>query len=115
MLNLDELDAFQVLYLTTMGRITGQPRTIEIWFVGYQRALYVLAEHYHQAQWVKNITMNPLVNVRIGSHGLHASARLLDPAADSDSWLAVRELSKKKYGWDDGLPVQLTPLGTSDQ
>jgi F420H(2)-dependent quinone reductase len=38
----DVLRHEKVLYLTTTGRKTGKPRTIEIWFVAYERHLYVL-------------------------------------------------------------------------
>ncbi len=110
MQNIDELAALRVLYLTTTGRITGQPRTVEIWFVAYQGRLHVLAEHFHQTNWVNNIKMNPLVSVRIGGRQLQASARILDPGLDADSWRAVQDLSREKYGWGDGLPVELTPV-----
>ena len=47
-----QLDAVQVLDLTTLGRISGLRRTIEIWFVVHQDNVYVLAEHGREAQWV---------------------------------------------------------------
>ncbi len=34
----------QVLYLTTVGRRTDQPREIEIWFVVWCERLYLFAE-----------------------------------------------------------------------
>jgi deazaflavin-dependent oxidoreductase (nitroreductase family) len=110
MRTIDEFAELQVLYLTTTGRITGKPRTIEIWFVVYQKDLYVLAEHYHRANWVQNIKMNPVVNIRIGDHNeMAARARILDPRLDSESWRSVQALAIEKYGWGDGLPVQLSP------
>jgi hypothetical protein len=58
--------------------------------------------------WVRNIKINPLVSVRIGAHNLEARARILDPALDADSWRAVQDLATEKYGWGEGLPVQIT-------
>ena len=49
----------QVLYLTTIGRRTGLPRDIEIWFVVCGGRFYLLAETGEAAGWVKNIRQNP--------------------------------------------------------
>ena len=108
--SLDQLAALQVLYLTTTGRISGEPRTIEIWFVAHQRYLYLLAEHYQQAHWVKNIMNNPMVHVRIGGKDMDARARILELGLDAELWRTVQGLARKKYGWGAGLPVQLTPI-----
>jgi deazaflavin-dependent oxidoreductase (nitroreductase family) len=113
MQNVDELAELPVLYLTTTGRSTGQPRTIEIWFVVYKSDFYVLAEHFHEANWVRNIKMNPIVNIRIGDCQEAARARILHPSLDADSWRSVQALARKKYGWGDGLPVQLSPNSAS--
>jgi deazaflavin-dependent oxidoreductase (nitroreductase family) len=99
----------QYLYLTTTGRITGQPREIEIWFVESQGKLYILAEHFHKAQWVKNIERNPRVRVRVGSSEFEATARVLDKKLDAATWKLAQELEREKYGWGDGLPVEITP------
>jgi len=110
MLNLDEFSGLHVLYLTTVGRISGLPRTIEIWFVAHQGDLYLFAEHHHQTGWVKNIEKNPLVQVRIGGAELEARARILDHNLDAALWRTVQDLATQKYAWGEGLPVQLTPI-----
>jgi deazaflavin-dependent oxidoreductase (nitroreductase family) len=110
MWNANQFPGLQVLYLTTTGRISGQPRTIEIWFVAHEGDLYILAEHHHRADWVKNIAANPLVHVRIGGHELDARGRILDPALDADLWRTIQSLAREKYGWGEGLPVQLKPV-----
>ena len=56
----------QVLYLTMMGRKTGLPREIEIWFVVWCERLYLFAETGEAPGWVKNIRREPKVTVRIG-------------------------------------------------
>ena len=99
----------QYLYLTTTGRVTGRPRDIEIWFVARSGTLYVLAEHFHDAQWVKNIARDPRVRVRLGEREFGAVARPLDREREADEWQAAQRLAREKYGWGEGLPVRITP------
>lgn len=100
----------QVLYLTTIGRSTGLPREIEIWFVVCRERLYLFAEHREAAGWVKNIRRNPKVSVRLGEQQIDATARVLDRHADRKLWDEVAAIADRKYGWGDGLPVEITPL-----
>jgi len=100
----------QVLYLTTMGRRTGLPRQIEIWFVFCRERLYVFAESGEAAEWVKNIRRNPKVTVRIGEYQIDATARVLDRQADRKLWEQVAAIAVHKYGWGEGLPVEITGL-----
>ena len=102
-----DLSNNQYLYLTTIGRISGEPRQIEIWFVQFQGRFYVLAEHFHKAQWVKNIERNPKVRVRVGDKEFDATARVLDEKLDRESWQTAQRLSAEKYDWGEGLPVEI--------
>jgi deazaflavin-dependent oxidoreductase (nitroreductase family) len=109
-----ELNSFRderVLYLTTTGRKSGQPRTIEIWFVISQQRIYLVAELGLQAHWVRNILANPQVLIEIKATRLLARARILNREQDQGEWLAVENHSIQKYGWGKGLPVaiELTP------
>jgi deazaflavin-dependent oxidoreductase (nitroreductase family) len=107
MANQTEPSTLEYLYLTTIGRITGEPREIEIWFVESKGKLYILAEQLHDAQWVKNIERNPRVRVRLGARRFEATARVLDRERDRPTWLTVQRLASEKYGWGDGLPVEI--------
>jgi deazaflavin-dependent oxidoreductase (nitroreductase family) len=100
----------QVLYLTTVGRRTGLPREIEIWFVVWCERLYLFAETREAAGWVRNIRRNPKVKVRIREWNIEAMARVLDPRADRKLWDRVAAIANRKYGWGDGLPVEITPF-----
>jgi deazaflavin-dependent oxidoreductase (nitroreductase family) len=99
----------QFLYLTTTGRISGRPREIEIWFVQFDGRYYILAEHFHRTQWVKNIIHNSRVRFRVDDRELEATARVLDETRDKTEWQLARRLEQEKYGWSDGLVVELTP------
>jgi len=100
----------QVLYLTTIGRRSGLPREIEIWFVVYRERFFLFAETGEAAGWVKNIKRNPEVSVRIGERQSGGTARVLDRQADRTLWDQVAALSEQKYGWGDVLPVEITPF-----
>lgn len=99
----------QVLYLTTFGRRTGLPREIEIWFVFCSDRFYLFAETREAAGWVKNIRQNARVKVRIGDQQIDATARVLDRQADRKLWDEVAAIADRKYGWGDGLPVEIMP------
>jgi deazaflavin-dependent oxidoreductase (nitroreductase family) len=98
----------QYLYLTTTGRKTGLPREIEIWFTELDNRYYLIAEHRHRAQWVQNIEHNPQISFRVGAQTYTGTGRIIDEANERPLWQRVRELSDSKYGWSDGLIVELT-------
>lgn len=106
----EDFSKIQYLYLTTMGRRTGLPREIEIWFVAHAGRFYILAEHFQRAQWVKNIIANPSVQVRIRGREFKATARVLDEQGDADLYQLAQRLEREKYDWGDGLPVEITPI-----
>jgi deazaflavin-dependent oxidoreductase (nitroreductase family) len=101
----------EFLYLTTTGRRSGQPREIEIWFTERDGRYYLVAEHGEQTGWVQNLRTNPRVTVRGGERAFAASARVVDTAADGVLRDDVRGRSERKYGWSDGLVVELAPSG----
>ena len=68
----------KVLHLTTIGRRTGVPRELEIWFVVYRDRFYLFAETGEAAAWVKNVRRNREVVVRIAERQISARARVLD-------------------------------------
>jgi deazaflavin-dependent oxidoreductase (nitroreductase family) len=101
------------LYLTTTGRVSGLPRTIEIWFVEHAGSYYVIAERREAAQWVKNIERDSAVRVHVGARGesvsdAPAAARVI---RDAGLVATVAALMDVKYGWSDGLVVEIVPAG----
>jgi len=107
--HLQNAGGLDVLYLTTTGRISGQLREIEIWFVTAGGKLYILAEHFRKAQWVRNIETDANVTIRLGARQFAATARVLDKELDAGTWDLARNLSIHKYGWGEGLPVEIVP------
>jgi deazaflavin-dependent oxidoreductase (nitroreductase family) len=97
------------LYLTTTGRTTGRPREIEIWFTRRADRYYVIAEQRERARWVRNLRADPRVRVRVGRRRFPARARVVDARREPALARAVRARSERKYGWGDGLVVELAP------
>ena len=81
-------------YLTTTGRVTGQPQTIEIWFAVYGPTLYLLAGSGRNAGWVKNLLQTPQVTVRLKQTRFSGRARtVVDKSEDA----LARQLVVNKY------------------
>ena len=81
-------------YLTTTGRVTGKPHTIEIWFALEGRTLYMLAGSREKADWVRNIQQLPQVGMRIGPHQTSATGRIVTDAHEDT---LARRLVVDKY------------------
>jgi len=81
-------------YLTTTGRVSGRPHTIEIWFALYENTLYMLSGGMDRADWVKNSLHLPDVTVRIKDITFTGKARLVsNPEEDA----LARRLVFEKY------------------
>jgi deazaflavin-dependent oxidoreductase (nitroreductase family) len=90
------------LYLTTVGRRTGRPHRIEIWFAVHSGRLYLLSGGRDRSDWVRNLQAYPQVTVELG-HETHAGvARALEPGTAEDQ--LARDLLVAKYsGPEDNL------------
>ncbi|MDQ2997603.1 MAG: nitroreductase family deazaflavin-dependent oxidoreductase [Chloroflexota bacterium] len=80
---LQQFAADDFCYLTTIGRVSGQPHTIEIWFALDRRTLFMLSGS-HSSDWVKNLLRAPDVVVRLGEMTLAGHARVVEQA-DEDA------------------------------
>ena len=103
----------EFLYLTTTGRRSGKPREIEIWFTDHRGSYYVIAEHRWETHWVQNVLADPRVRLRVGPEEFRARARVIDADTDPVVHAAAQDASERKYGWGDGLVVELTPEARS--
>jgi deazaflavin-dependent oxidoreductase (nitroreductase family) len=109
------MPAERFLYLTTIGRVSGLPRTIEIWFVERGGHYYIVAERREAAQWVKNIERKSAVRFRVGTRDDHGEASAATASIVKEPALiaTVASLMDAKYGWSDGLVVEIAPLKAS--
>lgn len=102
--HLDSLANESFCYLTTTGRRSGRPHTIEIWFALKENTLYMLSGGRDKADWVKNIAQQPNVQVRIRDTVFQGSARIVRAAEDAQEDALAREIVYNKYtarGEDD--------------
>ena len=84
-------------YLTTTGRITGKPHTIEIWFALNGRTVYMLSGGRFNSDWVKNIRRQMQVTIRLGQISFGGFGRVVeDPEEDT----LARRLLVAKYRSD---------------
>ncbi len=98
----------EFLYLTTTGRRSGLLREIEIWFTRRSGRYYVIAER-RRSQWVRNLLADPRVRVRVGRRRFTGRARVVDARAEPGLRRTVQARSREKYGWGEGLVVELRP------
>jgi deazaflavin-dependent oxidoreductase (nitroreductase family) len=98
----------QYLYLTTRGRRSGLPREIEIWFTHLRGRFYLIAE-YPDSNWVGNIRAHADVKVRVAGQEYAGQARILSKEQHGELVGEVQALSHQKYGWSDGLVIEIVP------
>jgi hypothetical protein len=98
----------QFLYLTTKGRKTTIQHTIEIWFVEYNKRYYILSERKKVSDWVQNIISDHNVSFNVNNKTYKGYARLVDKNKEQTLANAVSDLMFRKYGWNDGLILELT-------
>jgi deazaflavin-dependent oxidoreductase (nitroreductase family) len=82
-------------YLTTVGRVTGDPHEIEIWFAARDATVYFLSGGPDDADWVRNLRREPRVTVRIGGRTSAGIARVIDPDDEEDA--LARDLVWRRY------------------
>jgi deazaflavin-dependent oxidoreductase (nitroreductase family) len=88
-------------YVTTKGRRTGSPHTIEIWFGAQdQKTIYLLSGGLDRSDWVKNLKADAAVHVRIGDREWDARARIVED--QEEETMARRLLASKYQSWREG-------------
>jgi deazaflavin-dependent oxidoreductase (nitroreductase family) len=100
----DELVEEPYCYLTTAGRVTGEPHTIEVWFAADPSAarIFLLSGGRDRSDWVKNLLADPRVHLKIADREWDTEARVVeDPVQDE---LAREVLATKYQGWHEGEP-----------
>ena len=90
---MEALAAENFCYLTTTGRTTGRPHEIEIWFSLEGQTLYMLAGNPN-SDWVKNLSQDPAVSVRIADQTSPGKARVVEDAEEDER---ARSLLVGKY------------------
>lgn len=88
-------------YLTTIGRKSGNPHRIEIWFAVEGGRVYLMSGGRDASDWVKNVLENPVITLEVGEEKRAGVAHVLKAGTTSDA--RARELLVTKYGNDRDL------------
>ena len=108
------LAAEDYCYLTTTGRVSGEPREIEIWFALEGGSLYMLSGGRDRADWVRNLLKEPSVErADRGRAARRPCARGRGAAEDALARRLLFEKYSSRYGGDldswrqNALPVAI--------
>jgi deazaflavin-dependent oxidoreductase (nitroreductase family) len=123
MIDLEAVAGQPFAYLTTRGRRTGRPHSIEIWFGVDGGRVYLLSGGGDRSDWVCNLRKDPAVMLHIGDGAWAATARVVGDGAEDSA--ARRLLAAKYQAWREGralsrwastaLPVAIEPSDRSVQ
>ena len=91
--------------VTTVGRRTGRPHRVEIWFGVIDDTMYLISGNGDGADWYRNAVANPTVTVDLAGHTFSAIAR---PVADADERRRVGDVMAAKYPWDGDASIGLS-------
>ena len=92
-------------YLTTVGRRSGRPHEVEIWFGVIDDTLYLISGNGPRADWYLNALASPVVTLRVGADVRRGIAReVVEPVERR----RVGELMGAKYPWDGDPSIGLT-------
>ena len=97
----DRLSRLDVCDLTTSGRVTGRPHTIEIWFAHHEGTLYILSGGGDRSDWVRNVISTPTVTVRLNGTEYRGRGRIVtEPQEDRLARRLVFDKYQPGYGED---------------
>jgi len=113
-------------YLTTVGRKSGHPHEIEIWFAAVSDTIYLMNGAARgvgagEADWVKNVLARAAVHVRIGDEQFDGIAQPVE--FDSAEHEHARDLLVAKYATVEsdlaewratGFPVSVVLMPAGD-
>jgi deazaflavin-dependent oxidoreductase (nitroreductase family) len=104
--------------LTTVGRKSGRPRTVTIWFVHDEGRLYVQAGKDGKTDWYRNLVAKPEVTLGFDGLTVRGTAKVIDDAAETErvhGLFSGKYLSARVMGWfgggfGHGKVVRIEPL-----
>ncbi len=97
---LKEMMGDDYCYVTTIGRTSGEPREIEIWFGVHKSSIYLISGAGEKSNWVKNMRANPNVNVRIRERTFKGLVHFM--SAEDEEGMVRTMMAKKYQGWRAG-------------
>jgi deazaflavin-dependent oxidoreductase (nitroreductase family) len=96
----DDVASQDFCYLTTSGRVTGNPHRIEIWFALVDQTVFLMAGDRDRSDWVRNLMVTPDVELELGGRKRVTRARVVEEGTDEDA--LARRAMLEKYAERDG-------------
>ncbi len=81
------------LRLTHIGRKTGQPHEVTIWFVFDGERMYLATANVNR-QWIKNVMKTPRVKLSVAGENFEGEVRFINDAAERNR---VLDKFRRKY------------------
>jgi len=66
--------------ITVIGRNTGKPITLPVWFVHENGTLWLLPVNGSKTQWYQNLQKNPAITIKVGKEERTLNAQVLKTA-----------------------------------
>lgn len=73
----------------------------------YNGRYYIISEQGNNAHWVQNILHNSKVSFSVNNKIFKGAARIIKRAKESELAAEVSKLMNTKYGWSEGVIVEL--------
>jgi deazaflavin-dependent oxidoreductase (nitroreductase family) len=105
----ETLASHQTIQITTFGRLTGEPRRIEIWWFRIE-GRFVITGTPGKRDWLANVTANPRLIVHVEGHDIEATASLVEDAAFRRRAFTQRETSWYASQAELDLLVSTAPM-----
>ena len=83
-----------IVEITTIGRKSGQPRTIPIWFIYEHDRFYIQAGNDGNTSWYRNLKKNSQIGLKIGDLAFSGTARFIDDPTETER---IHEMFRSKY------------------
>lgn len=93
---LQKVASQRLIHVTTIGRKTRNPHTVELWFAVRNGKVY-LSHEGSETDWMKNIKNNDQISFEIGGKNFTGRAHLLENGTE-EAWEAEVTLYEKYYG-----------------
>jgi deazaflavin-dependent oxidoreductase (nitroreductase family) len=94
--DLEKVAHHKLVHLTTIGRRSGKPHTVQIWFALRDGKMY-LSHEGKETDWMKNIKKNGQVSFMVGRENFIGNACYLDDGT-GEAWTGKVALYEKYYG-----------------
>jgi len=93
---LEKFASEKLIHITTTGRRTRNPHTVELWFAVSNGKVY-LSHEGSETDWMKNIENTDQILFEIGGKNFTGRARILENGTE-EAWEAKVALYEKYYG-----------------